>query len=471
MFSWFEKSAPIRVKFKVLLVLHTLLGVSAVAGAYFAGQGAAMLGLAVASGALAVTVATVFVSGRLICTPYVNTVLRMEALAVGDVTSPIQYTDYVDCVGRMTKAMSVFRDNAERVQISVESTAAVVSELGRGLEAMASGNMTYTITRAFTAEYDALRLTFNRTVEGLEDSLSNVSTSAQSVHTGSAEIRSASEDLSRRTEQQAASLEETTAAMSQVTGMVGQTAKNAEEVRSAVNEAHKDASEGSNVVRQAVSAMDAIECSSREITQIVTMIDGISFQTNLLALNAGVEAARAGDAGKGFAVVANEVRALAQRSADAAKEIKDLITKSSTQVSHGVQLVGETGQMLGRIANKITDVSMLITEIASSTEAQAANLQQVNAAVNDMDKMTQQNAAMVEESTAAARSLATEADDLASLVTQFQLKANSSRRRSERTSSVPIRAYAPPLRAVASARPSVHGNIALADDNEGWAEF
>jgi len=369
----------------------------------------------------------------------------------------------------------VFRVTALNTRGATASQEQVVHALGAGLEAIASGDMTYQITQAFPAQYDGLRMTFNSTVEGLERSLSHVASSAQSVHAGSTEIRAASEDLSRRTEQQAASLEETTAAMDQVTGMVGDTARGAAEVRGSISAAQKDATEGGQVVNQAVSAMDAIEKSSQEISQIITVIDGIAFQTNLLALNAGVEAARAGDAGKGFAVVANEVRALAQRSADAAKDIKSLITTSSQQVMNGVNLVGETGKMLDRIVTKISEVNALIADIANSTETQATNLKQVNSAVTDMDKMTQQNAAMVEESTAAARSLAAEADELAALVARFQLRSGA--RSMARPAAV--QSVSPPRPAPMSAPtsaprrvPQSSGNLALSvDADEDWNEF
>lgn len=459
MFAWFEKTAPIRLKFRVMIALQFLWGIAGVAGALWTAQGSASLGIGITVGAMIGATLSTLIAGKLICTPYVNTVIRMEGLAAGDLSSPIGHIEHKDCVGRMTAAMVVFRDNADRISAHGRDADIVVRRLGTGLEAVASGDMTYQINEPFAGEYDGLRRTFNSTVEGLERSMSQVASSAQSVHAGSTEIRAASEDLSRRTEQQAASLEETTAAMDQVTGMVGDTARGASEVRSAINAAHKDASEGGTVVSQAVDAMDAIEKSSQEIGQIISVIDGIAFQTNLLALNAGVEAARAGDAGKGFAVVANEVRALAQRSADAAKDIKDLITKSSEQVGHGVNLVGETGKMLERIVTKIADVNGLIADIANSTETQATNLKQVNHAVTDMDKMTQQNAAMVEESTAAARNLSSEADQLASLVGSFQLRSSAGR---------PAARPAPPA---ARAIPQVSGNLALKVDDEEWAEF
>jgi methyl-accepting chemotaxis protein len=209
--------------------------------------------------------------------------------------------------------------------------------------------------------------------------------------------------------------------MRHVTASVSENAQGAEEMRATVGSAHQDASDGGAVVAKAVAAMGAIEKSSQEITSITEVINGIAFQTNLLALNAGVEAARAGDAGRGFAVVANEVRALAQRSADAAHNIKQLIATSNGQVAQGVDLVGETGKVLDRILRKIADINTLIADMASSASVQATSLQQVSATVGDMDIMTQQNAAMVEQSTAAARSLANEATELATLVGHFKL--------------------------------------------------
>jgi len=478
MLNWFEKKAPIRAKFKALLVVHGGLSALSLSGAALAYYDFGLVGLCISGLACAASVATVLLTSERICRPYVNTVVRMEALAAGDLASPIAYTDHEDCVGRMTKAMTVFRDNLEREAAQAKQEQ-VVHELAKGLENLASGNLTYKIEQPFFGDYDRLRLSFNQALADIDQSLCQVAASAQSVHAGSSEIRAASEDLSRRTEQQAASLEETAAAMTQVTGMVNESARTASSVRASISTAHDDATEGGQVVRQAVTAMDAIEKSSQEIGQIINVIDGIAFQTNLLALNAGVEAARAGEAGKGFAVVANEVRALAQRSADAAKDIKALITTSGQQVNHGVSLVGETGKMLERIVAKIRDINGLMGEMAAGTEMQATNLQQVNGSVNDMDKMTQQNAAMVEETTAAARNLASEADELASLITRFQLSSGEMHRRSGNAMSS-VRSVEPPKVSAPIARPApapramsapVSGNLALKSSEEDWTEF
>lgn len=247
-----------------------------------------------------------------------------------------------------------------------------------------------------------------------------IDANARSIVSGAGEISFASDDLSPRTEQQAAGLEQTAAALDQITATVNRTASGAREASATVQAARNDAETSGTVVREAVSAMDAIHASAHQITQTIAVIDEIAFQTNLLALNAGVEAARAGDAGRGFAVVASEVRALAQRSAIAAKEIKVLISSSTTQVNAGVALVGQTGEALQRIMGRVAEIDGLVSEIAASTQEQATGLREVNTAVNMMDQVTQQNAAMVEQSTAASQSLTNEASQLVDLIARFQ---------------------------------------------------
>jgi methyl-accepting chemotaxis protein len=461
MLDWFEKTAPIRVKFKALLAVHSVLAAVGVVTTWLAGGNLAQM--AAVSVAFALTVLTVLIAAQRVCTPYVNTVLRMEALADGDTTSPINYTEYKDCVGRMTTAMATFRDNAEEVQKARKAQDIVVKGISSGLHQLAEGNLGHRINTPFTGEYEELRNTFNQTMDTLGDLMQRVAGSAASVSTGASEIRAASDDLAMRNEQQAASLEETSAAMNQVTDSVKQTANGASEVQRTIKDAHLEAAEGGKVVHRATEAMAAIEKSSLEIAQIINVIDGIAFQTNLLALNAGVEAARAGDAGKGFAVVANEVRALAQRSAEAAKDIKELITASTEQVSGGVELVAETGTLLGRIVERVGDISELITQISDSASSQANSLVQVNSAVGEMDRMTQQNAAMVEESTAAARSLASEASDLTALVSRFRTGSSNVVR------SLPT----PQPQRKAAAVPLTSGNLALKsnDGGEDWSEF
>ncbi|MEJ5975343.1 methyl-accepting chemotaxis protein [Novosphingobium sp. PS1R-30] len=463
MLTWFERTAPIRLKFKVLLIIHASLTGGVLAAALLTGAGGLVLGAAAAC--FVATVITVLVASQRICTPYVNTVVRMESLAAGDTESPIAYIDYRDCVGRMTTAMSTFRDNAVEIQAGRETQDKIVGALSGGLQRLAQNQLDAELSDEFPGAYEALRRNFNDAVASLKETVGSVRNTAASVLTGASEIRSASDDLATRNEQQAASIEETAAAMSRVTGGVRDTADKAGEVQRSIADVHHEAEEGGQVVRRAVSAMAAIEKSSTEITHIISVIDGIAFQTNLLALNAGVEAARAGDAGKGFAVVANEVRLLAQRSADAAKDIKGLIDASTKQVNDGVSLVGETGTLLDTILQRIGGITVLAAEIAQSAESQSANLQHINSSVGEMDRMTQQNAAMVEESTAAARNLADEANELTDMVGRFQTGT---------AAPVPIRAAAPAKRRPPVAAPMVMGNLALQSEpfgSDDWAEF
>ena len=299
--------------------------------------------------------------------------------------------------------------------------ALIVEQTAAGLSAMARGDVTYRIPGRFPDQYARLQDDFNSAISALQADLTVIDGNARSIVSGAQEISRASDDLSRRTEQQAASLEETAAALDQITATVNRTASGATEAAGTVQAARQDAEASGHVVREAVSAMDAIHASSHQITQTIGVIDEIAFQTNLLALNAGVEAARAGEAGRGFAVVASEVRALAQRSATAAKEIKVLISSSTTQVNTGVALVGQTGEALQRIVSRVAEIDGLVSEIAASTREQATGLREVNTAVNLMDQVTQQNAAMVEQSTAASQSLTNEAGQLVDLIARFQL--------------------------------------------------
>jgi len=323
------------------------------------------------------------------------------------------YNPVFDADGKITKVVKFATDLTERM--------GDVARIGKALSDLAAGDLESRLEGVLMPSLDKLQVDFNAAAETLQQALGVVSTCTQAIHTGSAEISASAEELSRRTEQQAASLEETAAALEEITATVKKTADGAVQARDTVREAKADAEQSGQVVQDAVSAMTGIEKGAREISQIIGVIDEIAFQTNLLALNAGVEAARAGDAGRGFAVVASEVRALAQRSAEAAKEIKTLIAASTRQVGTGVQLVGEAGLALTRIATRVADMNDIIREIAASAQEQATGLNQVNAAVNQMDHMTQQNAAMVEETAAASQNLAQEGEELARLVSRFRV--------------------------------------------------
>ncbi len=470
MLNWFEKDAPIRVKFKTLLGVHTALGGVGVATTVLAGGSPALIGAATA--ALVVHAVTVMVASTKITDPYVATVLRMEALAAGDTISPINHTDHKDCVGRMTRAMETFRTNSTALDGSKMAEAQIVESLSAGLKKLSQNQLDFQLNEAFTGVYDELRKDFNAAVTSLATTMRSVRASAASVHNGATEIRSASDDLANRNERQAANLEEAASAMNHVTDNVRLTAERATVVQHTISATHKEATEGGKVVARATTAMGAIEKSAQEIGQIISVIDSIAFQTNLLALNAGVEAARAGDAGKGFAVVAQEVRALAQRSADAAKDIKELITASTRQVEDGVTLVAETGTLLEKILGGVGEITGLMTEIAENAMTQSSNLQQINTTVSEMDRMTQQNAAMVEESTAASRSLADEANELTALVSRFATGdgMGASSHAAPRPIAAAPRAMAPPAR-----MPQVHGNLALksspVEEFDDWAEF
>jgi len=317
------------------------------------------------------------------------------------------------------------RKAAEAARREIEAAQKiVVDETARGLSALAEGDLAHRIRADFPGDYAKLRSDFNAAMDSLEQAMGTISSNARSMQSGADEISHAADDLSRRTEQQAATLEETAAALDQITATVRRTAEGAQRAVVVVGDARQDAETSGVVVSKAVSAMGEIERSAEQISQIIGVIDEIAFQTNLLALNAGVEAARAGEAGRGFAVVASEVRALAQRSAEAAKEIKSLISASTGQVKDGVALVGQTGEALGAIVGRVSEINGLMAQINASTQEQATALGEVNTAVNQMDQVTQQNAAMVEQSTAASHSLNQEAAELTRLVGRFKITAS-----------------------------------------------
>ncbi len=340
------------------------------------------------------------------------------------------YNPVLDAAGKPCKVIKFAADvtaveqariEADRRRGSEEEQKAVVARLAEGLHHLAAGDLTARIDAQLADNYEQLKLDFNAAVGALRTAMAAIVEATGAIASGSAEISGASDDLSKRTEQQAASLEQTAAALDQITATVRRTAEGARQAAGVVTTAREDAERSGAVVRDAVAAMGEIERSSSEIGQIIGVIDEIAFQTNLLALNAGVEAARAGEAGRGFAVVASEVRALAQRSAEAAKEIKALINASSGHVRQGVQMVGQTGEALVTIVGRVAEIHGLVREISASADEQSTGLAEVNAAVNQMDQMTQQNAAMVEQSTAAAQSLKVEAGRLAGLVERFRV--------------------------------------------------
>ena len=348
----------------------------------------------------------------------------------------------------------------EAIRKKAEEDDHVVSTLAEQLQRLAAGDLTAKIAIDFGGRYQAIKDDFNAALESLARVVSAVTDSTDAMASGSAEIAAASLDLSRRTEQQAAGLEQTAAALDEITATVRRSAAGAAQAAKTTSDIKVNALRSGEIMSRAVEAMGGIERSSGEIGQIIGVIDEIAFQTNLLALNAGVEAARAGEAGRGFAVVAHEVRALAQRSAEAARQIKGLIATSASQVSQGVSLVGESGTAMAGIVAKIAEIDTLIGEIARSNQEQSRGIEEVNVAVGQMDQVTQQNAAMVEQATAAAASLSHEAQELARQVGHFTTGRQSAGSASNWTTASQLPPSRPAPRWVAN------GGV-----RADWAEF
>ncbi|MFW8637022.1 methyl-accepting chemotaxis protein [Cribrihabitans pelagius] len=352
----------------------------------------------------------------------------MEAVSSGNLETEVAAASRPDEIGKIGKTLVSMQADLRQAREAEEARAEqqreqqmVVESLSAGLVRLAAGDFSEPIRARFSDDHEQLRHDFNRTVETLNGTVVQVVEAAGSIRNGAAEISQASDDLSNRTESQAATLEETAAALDELTASVKSAAEGARSVEATMGEAKAEAETSGEIVQNAVAAMTEIEQSSKHISQIISVIDDIAFQTNLLALNAGVEAARAGEAGKGFAVVASEVRALAQRSSDAAMEIKTLIGDSSKQVERGVDLVGKTGEALQSIVAQVSHISQLVSGIAEGAAEQSTGLGEINTGMSQLDQVTQQNAAMVEQSTAAGHLLNSDASKLAELVAHFRI--------------------------------------------------
>ncbi|WP_136659738.1 HAMP domain-containing methyl-accepting chemotaxis protein [Nitratireductor sp. XY-223] len=408
------------------------------------------LALAAALIALVLLLGGIAAIRRLVVSPIGKMTDYMGVLASGSYDQEVPYTNRSDEIGQMAQSVEVFRqaiidgrdardaaDQERRNREEAESDSAarreeedrqrriVIESVANGLHHLAEGDLSVELSEPFIAEYEELRSAFNQSVGTLNRTLTDITGSTDIVQTGSTEISQAADDLSRRTEQQAAALEETAAALDEITTTVRNSATAAEEAGQMVDDAKDGARKSGTIVKDAITAMQRIEQSSGQISQIIGVIDDIAFQTNLLALNAGVEAARAGDAGKGFAVVAQEVRELAQRSANAAKEIKDLINNSVAEVGDGVSLVSRTGEALEEIEQHVLKINDRVASIVTSSREQTAGLQEINTAINQMDQVTQQNAAMVEETNAACQNLTAESRKLRELVSAFSTGATA----------------------------------------------
>ena len=456
------------------------------------------------AGILIGVLAAIWIVATQIRRPLKIIISTMRQVAEGQLDTDIPFVAKRDEVGDMARAVQVFKQNAvERARLEVEAVAnrsqteaeregtaaervkaaeeqaEVVRRLGGGLKDLAGGDLVVRLGEGFSPSYAQIRDDFNEAIDKLRATILSVVQSTGAIKAGAQEISTASDDLSRRTGRQAASLEKTAATLNEVTATVKKSAEGANHGQQLVSAADADAKKSAVVVRQAVEAMSTIANSSQQISQIIGVIDEIAFQTNLLALNAGVEAARAGEAGRGFAVVASEVRALAQRSAEAAKEIKALISDSAGQVGVGVKLVAETGRSLERIMAQVTEVNVVVSDIAAGAHEQSIALQEINDAIEQMNLETKQNAAMVEQSTEAGHSLSEESSTLAQLVGRFRVGGPPSeetlRRELEQAAPQALRASGKASRASApstGARPApTRAKVASAASADEWTEF
>ena len=417
---------------------------------------------------------------RNIARPVVRMSEAVGSLIGGNHAVVVPGVDRKDELGQLARALDQFRDvfasdhaRAEAENARARETQVTIDAIGEGLTALAEGKLTFRVPENGSGALAKLHVDYNAAVISLERVLGKIADGCNTIRLGTDEIASAATDLSLRTEQQANSLAETSRTLGEFTSSVRTTADNVQQTSSRLTVARNTAEGVGDTANRAIAAMRSIETSSREMAEIVGVIDGIAFQTNLLALNAGVEAARAGDAGKGFAVVATEVRALAQRSSDAAKSIRELISKSTDEVSGGVALVESSGEALRQIVAEVSAVSTLVEQIAEAAGQQAAGIADISAMVGSMDAFTQQNAAMVEESSAGTRNLATETVALVEQLGRFQLSGAAASFAAERPAM--RETYAPPAATQRPTPPSYApmtvGNTALKADADEWDEF
>jgi methyl-accepting chemotaxis protein len=451
--------------------------------------------------ALAIVGAMMLVVSRRVTDPLRNIQGAMLKLADGDFSVVLPGLDRKDEIGDVANAVERFKTLAmekaraeadealrrqaaeaelqaraaeERARASDEQARAMHA-LGEGLKRLADGDLMNRLDEGFTEDYRGIRDDFNATLSRLQSTIEAIAQANDEVSNAAAEIASATTDLSQRTEEQAASLEETSASMEEISATVKQNAGNAQQANSLTQGTAQIADQGGQVVAEAVSAMARIEESSRKISDIISVIDEIARQTNLLALNAAVEAARAGEAGRGFAVVASEVRSLAQRSSQAAKDIKDLIVNSSAQVQEGVDLVNRAGSSLGEIVESIKQVAGIVSDIANASAEQATGLEQVSKALVQMDEVTQQNSALVEQNAATAKTLEDQQSAMRERMSFFSF--GQSVVAPKVVTPVVTRKAVPaakpepkPASRRAAAAPRVHGANALKAD-QGWDEF
>ena len=411
---------------------------------------------------------------KMVSNPLLRLTNVVEQIAGGDYASEIPDRSRRDEIGRISGHLGAFRDRlsqeelaqAER-QESEKRKSTLFDHLSDCIGQVSGGDLTPRVDIGYAdgldESYRKVCNDLNELIENFSDVMLTVVGTAESVRASATEISQVADAQSQRSEAQASTLEESAAALDELTNSVKSAAEHAAEADNAVAENRRQAEASGEIVRNAIAAMQQIEESSSQITQIIGVIDDIAFQTNLLALNAGVEAARAGESGRGFAVVASEVRALAQRASESAREIKDLISKSGQQVNEGGMLVSETGDALAEIINRIRKVSELVSNIAASMREQSTGLEEINSGINELDKVTQQNAAVIEETSAASQALSKEAERLSSTLDRFRVAG----RDGEVTRAVA--APKPPATGTfgASATPSA----ATATDTSGWQDY
>ncbi|KAF2991569.1 methyl-accepting chemotaxis protein [Methylocystis sp. MJC1] len=443
-------------------------------------------GLSLAAVNIGAVAALCLFAGKRLAEPVARLTAYMAAMEKGETAEDPPYAERQDEIGQMSASVAYFKSVVDGMRVAeaeaetqkakaaaqakdrengakwyIENRDFFFKEYTAGMTKLSEGDLRFRLEKEFIKDYEELRRTFNLAVERLNATMVGVIETADTMDASAQEILSAINDLSRRNETQAATLAETAASVDQFTQAVKETADGAGNAREVVQSARAVAEKGEKIVRQVITAMDDISDSSEKISQIIGIIDEIAFQTNLLALNAGVEAARAGEAGRGFAVVATEVRSLAQRATQAAKQIKELIMESNAKVSTGNTLANNSGESLRQIVDQVKKILVIVDEIAVGAEGQSNVLREINTAVHDIDRVTQQNAAMAEEVNATSQNLARFSGNLKSLTSQFNISG------ARAPQAAPAK---PQVRAVASRRSS--GNLALkATAEEEWVEF